>query len=254
MLLRITDYCDQQCKHCLTSSSINGKHMSMPTLQKSLEFINKCQAKALIITGGEPTDHPQFDYILEYVSIVFQGLITVTTHGMYLSDRETHRWFKTYPDIMFQITNDDRYYPKPIDMDAVNEVTSKYKNVYFCDRIGGEVYPQGRAVKYMKITHQNSLCKGTRCFNLRSISYHRDTTNMQQVIAMLEGAGKFCTPNIRPDGSIGMGESSECPPTSYVRDSPDELYARIRMSQCNDCQMLNKLSPLHWHAIGYHKR
>ena len=63
---------------------------------------------------------------------------------------------------------------------------------------------------------------------------------------------RFCTPAIHPDGSIGMGESNECPMPVSVYDSNDTIRNSFRDSQCNDCGMLDKLSTMHHVAIRFY--
>lgn len=241
------------CSHCMNSSNVKGKHMTMETLIRAVRFANDHQVKMLIISGGEPTYHPEFKEFMDYVTRHFHGMITVTTHGMYVAEPNGTAWFEQYPQVMFQITNDERYYPKPLP-DEAEQLCKPFKNVVICEAIGGEIYPQGRALRYLNVTYKKSKCKGTKCFNLRSISHHVSTYNLTQVIEMLEGAGKFCTPSIKTNGSIAMGESELCPSIGNVLETGPTIYRRILESQCNDCQMLTKLTPLHWNAIGYRKR
>jgi len=228
--------------------------MSLDNFQQAIRFANQSSAKILIISGGEPTSHPQFGEFLTYASKMFNGGIVVTTHGMYISEPTGCDWFSVFPEIQFQITNDDRYYPVKIDKEAIKYVEATFKNVVFCDRIGGDIYPQGRAIRYLDITHRNSKCKGTKCFNLRSISNHQSTSGFTEVISILESQGRFCTPSINIDGSIAMGESNQCSTVGTIYQPMSKLYEAITSSQCNDCLMLNKLTPLHWNAIGYRKK
>lgn len=252
MLIRITDHCTMACSHCFVNATPKGKHMCFSTFIKAVELANKLRVKVLIVSGGEPTDHPQYLEFMDYLAFNYTGIISVVSHGLFINDKERcEEVFGRNKDVQFQITNDKRWYPQKLCRTTARRLEQKYKNVGFVWKIGGELFPQGRARRHLKITEDNAKVKGTRCFNLRSFVNSPAIDGVAAAIRELEQRGKFCTPSININGSIGMGESNECPETAYVTDSLDTISNSIKRSQCNDCGMLNKLSPAHHHAIGY---
>lgn len=60
MILMITNKCRMNCSHCMNFSSNDGQHMKVDVIGKSLEFIKEIKPNMLIISGGEPTEHPLF--------------------------------------------------------------------------------------------------------------------------------------------------------------------------------------------------
>ena len=100
MLLRITEKCRMECPHCLVCATPDGKHMSRDLFVKSLEFLDRLGAKCLVISGGEPTDHPMF---FEFMDIVKHGLrevfVIITSNGMFLDD-------DSFVEKMYEITGD----------------------------------------------------------------------------------------------------------------------------------------------------
>ncbi|MGL4252906.1 MAG: radical SAM protein [Fusobacteriaceae bacterium] len=255
MLIKITNSCGMVCKHCINDSKPGGSHMKFVDFQASIELAIKNNVQVIIIGGGEPTDHPGFYTFMDYLVENFKGVKIVVTHGYYLEEKPydvaTHK-FQKYPDVLFQITNDKRYYPKSLSFQSEADVTGDFDNVKVFRELGGAIYPQGRALKYGKSLPQNpNVHQGTRCFNLRSISRSFLSNSLLDTIRELELRGKFCTPSISPDGFVGMGESNSCPPIGHVRTNVKELYENICTSQCNDCGMLNNLSQQHWDAIGF---
>ena len=243
------------CKHCIVSATKNGEDMSMDTFTKVVEFIDKIKPKVVIISGGEPTDHHDFREFINYLYKRYSGVIVVTTHGKWLFEKGPNyaEYFKRHRRLSFQVTNDDRYYPVKFSKKKAALIQDDYPNVIFCWRIGGEIYPQGRAVKYMKVTHENTGCKATKCFNLRSMCNNAMFPTLRKAIDHLESLGKFCTPSIHIDGSVKMGESNECPSIAHCTDSRESIHEAIKTSDCNDCKMLTNLSPMYLNAIGMFK-
>lgn len=229
--------------------------MKFEDFKDAIQLAKTVNAQVLIIGGGEPTDHPEFYTFMDYLVEHFAGVKIVATHGYYLEEKPydvaTYK-FQKYPEILFQITNDKRYYPKSLSMQSEVDVTGDFENVKVFREIGGAIYPQGRALKYGKsLPHNPNVHTGTRCFNLRSISRSPFSNSLLDTIRHLELRGKFCTPSVSPDGFIGMGESNSCPPIGHVRTNVQELHNNICSSQCNDCGMLNGLSKQYWDAIGF---
>ena len=68
MLLKITEKCSLGCKHCLNNSNNNGKHVDFNTLKLVMNFLEDNDLmNYIIITGGEPTEHPDFYKFVEYI-------------------------------------------------------------------------------------------------------------------------------------------------------------------------------------------
>lgn len=97
--------------------------------------------------------------------------------------------------IVFQITNDDRYYPIKLDFD--NKIF-KLENFFITKHIES-LYPIGRA-KINGYKPVNIKCM--QCFNIRSAI--RSTHNFKKVIHILRSYMKFCQPYISYDGYIGQ--------------------------------------------------
>lgn len=252
MIIRITEACAMACSHCFISSTPKKPHMNFETFMGSVAFAKKAGVRGLILSGGEPTDHPQFCDMLGYLEHNYSGIVSVTTHGDYIDDAEAcDRYFGKNPNVFFQVTNDARYYPKKLSRTRAAEIEKQYPNVVFVWEIGGHLYPQGRARKHMKITELNTGCVGTRCFNLRSFIRNEAIGSFKKAIAELESRMKFCTPSININGSIAMGESNDCPETAYITDTLDQVTQAMQSSGCNECGMLTALSPAHKIAVNY---
>lgn len=249
MLLKVTEKCSMGCIHCLSDCKPEEKHMDMNTFKKGLEFWKGLRYDGLgniidylntplIISGGEPFEHPDIKGFLEYIAKDYKDLskfMTVTTNGDYLSTHpEDIEYYKEIlPNLQFQVVIDDRYYPKHVD----EKTLKQYSNIKVCHDVAA-IYPMGRAVDN-KLSHDR---KSSQCFNLRALC--KQTPRLYDAITQLTVKGKFCTPCIEYDGSIKVGESQLCPPCSHVDKTYDEIYEDIKKFKCSKCNFLNDKLPM----------
>jgi hypothetical protein len=62
--LKITDYCAAGCAFCYQSSTVKGAHAPFERIAKSITTLKQLGVFEVAIGGGEPTDHPDFDRII----------------------------------------------------------------------------------------------------------------------------------------------------------------------------------------------
>ena len=60
MLIQITNRCQEGCRHCLQNSLPDGPHMTVVMFKRTLAFGKFLRCMTYVISGGEPTEHPQF--------------------------------------------------------------------------------------------------------------------------------------------------------------------------------------------------
>lgn len=67
--VKISDYCERYCEYCYQASTARGKHARMENLQHLISSLKHKDAAPFEIAlgGGEPTKHPEFAVILEYL-------------------------------------------------------------------------------------------------------------------------------------------------------------------------------------------
>ena len=248
MLLSITEKCRMNCPHCLDDAQENStKIMDFKTFKRSLQFIAK-HDNFVMITGGEPTEHPQFWNYLEYVTKKFKNdfIITVATNGMNLDKDDGILYYKIkslseIAPISFQVTCDKRYYTKYI-IDKSNKIFS-LPNVVLVDNIGDKIYPQGRALK----NNYDYFVKAPKCFNFRSAI--RTCKDIDIAISTLRSRGYYCTPQISYDGYIRCGESTLCPKVAHICDH--DYLEKIINFKCDGCKIAkSKLSQYQLNFIG----
>lgn len=238
MLIRITNHCRMGCTHCFTESTPKGEHMTKETYIWALRQAIALGDLTLLISGGEPTDHPDLIEFLKYATATNLHVLLLT-NGMWLSDPKfTPAMREEILDWVdgVQVTNDPRYYPQRI-------VKVEHPKISYEEHIR-QVSPFGRA----KTNNIASTRVSPLCFNLRSFA--RTYKSLSKAIFLQRARGSFCTPTININGDILAGESTSCCPIGNVRDSLETLDAGIINLKCNRCGLVDGLSPMHKQAIG----
>ena len=247
MMIKITEHCSMGCTHCMNNATPNNKHMDFDTFKQVINFQKQYGGQFCIITGGEPTEHPNFMSFISYACNFMIGYyITVTTNGLWMQNNpdKVKYLYDTYgKQLMFQVTNDTRYYPVCIDK---NHSIFTLDNVVMCDKVK-HIYPQGRAVD--NNIEWNS--KASKCFNIRAITNQVSIKNLGIIIGMLAVKGKFCTPHIDIHGNIKLGESDLCPVCSHINKTHDDIIKDILDFRCKQCDNINgQLSQEYRSIIG----
>jgi hypothetical protein len=232
LLLKITNKCKMNCSHCGENSNINGEHMTNETFENALKFIKRTKTMVVIITGGEPTEHPNF---IEMVSEIQKNtkIAILCSNGMFLENEEITNKIKKLK-VNVQITNDSRYYPSRIK--KINIDNFKYEDTL------RSISPFGRAIV-------NSIPSTTTvpcCFNF--VTNYIRSGSLEQTLYGLTVAGKFCTPSINVDGTILAGEFNPCYSFGYVTDDNTTLYNNICKFNCNKCNLFNEA----YHKLLFH--
>jgi len=232
MLVRITDCCRMGCTHCMVEAHPDGEHMAMENFAKSIDLAKRIDLPVLMISGGEPLEHPEF---FEFAKLAKKNikLVLLLTNGMFAEDEELTKRVLDL-DLMIQITNDQRFYPKRVPK-IIHPSVSYETHIRM-------ITPLGRASEML------STKQAPMCYNLRSVV--RAKKNLQAGILLLRSLEKFCSPSINTDGSIVAGESSLCHKIGTVDSSDQELAEALMHMQCNRCGLEDKLSQPHREAIG----
>ena len=238
MLIRITNHCTMGCSHCFTESTPKGEHMTRDTFVKAMTLAKALGDPMFLISGGEPTDHPE---VVEFLRMAMHmgSHTSLLSNGMWLTDPKFDP--KARQEILdtvdvIQVTNDDRYYPRRIEQ-------VKHPKIGYETRIR-QVSPFGRA----KTNGIESARQSPLCFNLRSFA--RSFKSLPAAIMSQRLRGSFCTPTISVNGDVLAGESTSCGAIGTVYDSIETLNAGIIGLKCNRCGLVDGLPPTHKQAIG----
>lgn len=231
LLVKITNSCTMNCSHCMENATPDGKHMSMDTFLKTLDCIKRLEMPAICVSGGEPTDHPQY---IDMMKLAVQRLtVIVLSNGLwYETDRRTQLLSL---GVSYQVINDERYYPTKVVID--------HPDVLYDDHLIAPLSPFGRALENnLEYSRMSPMC-----FNLRSIT--RSYGDIWYGIMGLRMRGKMCTPSVRVDGSIVAGESSSCHSIGTVEDSFETLTENLLNMKCNKCGLFDQLPEEYRRAV-----
>lgn len=249
MLISITEKCRMGCSHCMDDARPDCEnHMTREIFEKAVDF-NFEYDLTITITGGEPTEHPQF---WEFMDILVGKMeschaATICTNGMNITDDDLDKVValrkKCKGMINFQVSSFKPYYPIQIDLD---QKIFKHEAFFICTKLE-KLEKRGRAVNHPE---WRFTTKAPQCFNLRSCVR---SCGFRDGIMQLRSFAKFCTPQIAYDGQIKLGESCLCPPVGNIYDSESELTKKICMftCKCPEChELLNKLPKQYKQAVG----
>lgn len=107
MIIQITDKCSRGCKHCFLSCKASSNNfMSLEDFKYLIDTVAN-KTLNIVISGGEPLEHPNVIEMIEYALEKSSFLVTLLTSGINIDILKVikNRRFTV------QITNDDRFYP-----------------------------------------------------------------------------------------------------------------------------------------------
>jgi len=242
------------CKHCMEDSKPEPLFMKFDednrdtTYWKALDFMKKCNAHYIVISGGEPTEHPDFFDIVTNVAINFD-VVTICSNGMFILDEKKTKLykelFKLFPNIYMQVYTNKKYYPlydeivkHKDDFQKVSERIEFQANLPLFIKALGRAANDKECIKDAK-SHSYT----TSCMSNASIFYQLEFT---RGINYLESIYHFCSPMIDWQGNIHLSESWLCPNIGNV-NTFDDFNKIIKFKPCGKCsdyqKILNSLNP-----------
>lgn len=243
MLVSITESCSHGCTHCMSDAIPCDLHMSEETASDVKRFIEKVEDKTLLISGGEPFEHPNW---LDIFSILWESapVVGVLTNGVPLLDtvmRKEYINFLRHHPVDTQIYTNPKYYKSYSNLSELQAIAEEIPRAVL-DLSPLRISSMGRA----KGLQSEKRAPG--CANF--VLFCKQSTSLEKALSLLRGFNKFCTPSIRYDGTIALGESQLCSRIGNVQDDLTALHNNARnFSFCNNCndpkelaiQMINTL-------------
>jgi hypothetical protein len=217
----------------------HGDHMTMDVFDRALEFIKRIGVRILLVSGGEPFEHPQVFEMAERIKDVSMQQMLMpafASNGHFALDEEKLERVKA-TRIGVQVTCDPRYYKRILLRERFQEDQFAFEDTL---RI---IFPCRR-------TRENGIV-ATRlspsCFNTRSATRQMP---LQQALLLLELQGRVCTPSINIDGTVVAGEADTCHVLGTVDSDIHEVEENLKTMSCDKCGLRKNLSPKHLEAIG----
>jgi len=221
----------------IDASSPDGDHMSMKTFEKAIEFAFNCGVLGILLSGGEPFEHPDLEKMVDIASEA-TAVVIVASNGLFTLDPRKLELAKKL-NAFIQVTNDERYYPKRIDETKIQEIPKASLEKNLTTMYDGK---RAKAAGY-KPTRFSPFC-----FNLRSLTRAQ---NFASAVPMLEYYGKLCSPSINADGTIVAGEVDGCYTLGDVETATVASVDKVlKTMKCNRCGLVDNLDEFHADAIG----
>lgn len=79
--VRLTSYCNNRCVFCLDTAAHNGTYRSLFEIEKEIVEGRVAGATRLILSGGEPTIHPNFVELIRFGSRLGYARVQTVTNG-----------------------------------------------------------------------------------------------------------------------------------------------------------------------------
>lgn len=224
MLISITNSCNMNCTHCLGDYKLCDDHMTMEKFDDVIQFIKKYKPSFVLVSGGEPTLHPNFIPMMKRLKAA-QVYFGIASNGTFLEDEKLTKEIMGL-NVPVQITNDVRYYPKRIKYVS-------HPNFIYVNEIMS-LYPQGRAQNEKPI-----MCRVTKCFNAKMFSYQLKERSFKALLNEFDSRFKYCFPMINFEGDVHAGESRLCTKIGTIYDDDEKLFNGVQNLKCKKCGMNN---------------
>ncbi|MBO4499177.1 MAG: radical SAM protein [Bacteroidaceae bacterium] len=248
MVIMLTSRCHMGCKHCMQDSTAQGRHMTRETFDRVLAFVREAEAWLVSVTGGEPTEHPEwYAWTKELLRIGSVKVLVIVTNGTWIEDKEqrirmARLLHETKGRVIVQVYSNPLYYPKH---EWTVEHEQQFRSIGISPNFTDPIFMQdlGRARSNCREETEASSCVPS-CINshLLAVQAH----SMHQFLLMAGQAAKFCRPLIDPDGAIHMSESWLCPAVANISDGCDEAFRKMRQSRpCRGCRLYRNFERLH---------
>ena len=242
------------CNHCLSDCTPEGEHISLEQFEKNLDWAMQfIGMQPILISGGEPFEHPQIKEILTYavdrvnkLHRPCMGLAVISNGWELRKDQKLYNWYKEFCKgttgkyLSTQITNVPKYYPVKFTEKDLYWLGKLNRSWICTDEKDIHLYPQGRALQL----NEPYRCAATKCTNPKLIAMQivmkslvtAKEPDIFDIAEAMGKAGKFCNLRINIDGTIAMGESALCPTVGSINDDPKVLFDRILNWKCDICK------------------
>ncbi|WDV47817.1 radical SAM protein [Clostridiaceae bacterium M8S5] len=105
LAIELTDVCNLACKHCYREAGYSGKFIDFESLKTTILQLKDKGLKLVEVTGGEPTLHPQFNEIVQFLCDNL-SLVAILTNGTNITGEMMKVFKKNKNKLMFNISLD----------------------------------------------------------------------------------------------------------------------------------------------------
>lgn len=245
MLFTLTEHCSLGCQHCFMSAERSGKHASVEVIEAAVRFAKDMGLSRFCVSGGEPTEHPEFFKRFEYMLEELPGCsIALMTNGRFLKDskfvRELAGLSAKYP-FFVQVSALKHLYPhrqETIHLFKKNRSRFPLGSIEIIEEITALI-DLGRA-KGKDWSRLGPLYKrvAPMCFNVFSVAHSNVVKDLKGVVSYIDQHTKMhCTPLISYTGDLYVGETTSCVTLGNILfDGYGQMYDILRSKKpCGLC-------------------
>lgn len=243
MLLQVCNRCRMGCRHCLDDATPDGGLMESRTAQAAVAFAKSSGAPLIIISGGEPSEHPELLDICRLVSD--SGVcFSLCTNGMWLGDQTLEYRMERIARLTgycgAQVYTNEKWYRLHVEtVNKYNLQSDRWRNLGFlldtADIRGmldiGRARDNPQALDEARKSPYHNSCLAA-CVTLAQ------TATPADFFRLMLAQKRFCTPMVDWRGDVHMSESWLCPSCGNVNtDTHAALWESMRRFRpCGGCQ------------------
>lgn len=238
MIISLCEKCSEGCSHCFINSLPRSPIMTSETLEQTKTFVSRLSTPMFLISGGEFTEHPEFEFyvtsILESAKGKRVGLLSNGSWFFCEEKKEAVKRLANHPQVEFiQIRTHKKYYPNyKRTWESRNEIHAFHPKIDMYDD-GIVVFPLGRA----RANHKESITENPRspmCANLFLLARQGAVRNFDDLVTTLTLRGKLCKPFVSSYGNIHAGETPYCTNLGHITDNDDDIFKRVLKKKPNN--------------------
>lgn len=247
MVIDITQHCTLRCPHCMQNAGPErNEMMSKDTFIKALQFAKDIGSKVIMISGGEPTSHPEF---LDFLKIALNKLhcgflsVSVLSNGTFIRDHSFTEKFAQIaadkPGFFLQLTSFKGLYTNYDEMHKPNLkalILFKGKAI-LCDNSNDiQMKPLGRACEGKCYEEAKRVNGFPSCINAALTLAQTQQTEDVKIGELMERYRRFCPPVVGWDGSIRLGEAEQCKVIANILEPMADIVKKLfAFRPCGGC-------------------
>lgn len=245
MLIQITNRCHEGCGHCMQCSNPAGGHMSEQTFKNALVFGKFLKSSVFIISGGEPTEHPQFISFCEYLDAFIRkhnlkAMFSVTSNGTWYPEHkdEIAKIAKLKHYAGMQVYTNPKWYrsasfimANKADIDSIPKVMVTTEDIRSMQDLG-RAKGNKQAQHEVAMNHYHMSC-------LNGHLMFRQTDPLTRLAGLDVRPGLMCKPLVDWQGNVHLSESWLCQSFGNVNeDMMMEIFRNLQQSKpCCKCRL-----------------
>ena len=88
--LALTERCNLFCSHCCYNAKLveSNNDLDLTSIKKIIDRIVACKPDSIALSGGEPLIRKDFLNILDYLSSIYSGEITLSTNATLIQEKD----------------------------------------------------------------------------------------------------------------------------------------------------------------------